>query len=77
MSVSRETILAALEDMIQLEELSTSNLTEVDRYDLSCFGPEGEGKIRELLMGLREDFGAHERLIWTLMEMLRNDAKNG
>lgn len=63
--------MAALEDMIQLEEISTQNLTEVDRYDFSCFGKEGEGEVRELLAELREDSEAHRRLIISLMEKLK------
>jgi hypothetical protein len=71
MKVARETILVALEDMIQLEEISTQNLMEVDRYDLSCFGKKGEGEIRNLLGELNEDAEAHRNSIFAIMEKLR------
>ncbi len=71
MKVARETILAALEDLIQFEEISTQNLMEMDRYDLSCFGKEGEGEIRNLLGELNEDADTHRRGINDIMEKLR------
>jgi hypothetical protein len=70
MSVASETIIQALEDMIQFEEIATANLTDVNRYDFSCFGSEGQRRIRQLLSELREDNDDHQRFIRAIMSRL-------
>jgi hypothetical protein len=70
MSVARETIIQALEEMIRFEEIATSNLTDIDRYDFSCFGGEGQRRIHRLLSELREETDNHQNLIRSIIVKL-------
>ena len=73
MGVARETIVAALMEILKFEEFTVENLAEVSRFDFHLFAPHEEKKIRRLLSKLKEDTGEHQRMILKIMERLGYD----
>ena len=81
MAVARETIVLALKDLLQLEEFTVENLSEVGRYDFRFFATQDVKKIRIFLSKLKEDTGEHQQLVSRLIARLegkeeRHDLKS-
>ena len=75
MSVARESLVRALHEMIDFEEVAVAFLAEVESYDLSMFSKSQQKQIKRYLGQLKEDSHEHEREIKNLIHRL-SDAKD-
>ncbi|MFO1519838.1 MAG: hypothetical protein U1F57_09290 [bacterium] len=73
MPVARETIIAALHDLLKLEEFSIENLADVERYDFGLFDPEEKRKMKILLSKLKEDTVLHQKKVSELIDRLKTE----
>ena len=76
MVVANETLIAALKDLLQLEEVSVWNIAQVRRFDFSVYSPSEQKTIKVLLEKLREDTHQHQNAILDIVRRLSYDKKS-
>ena len=70
MSVARESIIAALQEMMEFEEVAVNYLASVENYDFSIFSSDQQKQIKNLLNQLKEDSHEHEMEIQRIINQL-------